>query len=248
VVASSSLLEASDDHISHGLRNRPNGVRVNKTYVVREIMRSSLKQEHIIDAAFRLLDEAGIEGVSLRKLACSLGIRAPSLYWHFKSKQALIDAMADAMISDVARDIPEGQPWRITMHQIANEFRTAFKAHRDGARVYAGTFLATENVLRVGDASISALVDAGADVEFAATTALDSIYYVMGFVIEEQSLPGQPGVIEGVQQAFFELAKARFPRCWEAREVLAEPKFDERFKNGIDLILDGVEQKILKRT
>mgnify|MGYP006186394313 CR=1 FL=1 len=55
--------------------------------------------------------------------------------------------VADAMIADVARDIPAGQHWRSTMHQIANEFRTAFKAHRDGARVYAGTFLATENVL-----------------------------------------------------------------------------------------------------
>ena len=97
-------------------------------------MRSPLKQEHIIEAAFRLLDETGIEGVSLRKLACSLGIRAPSLYWHFKSKQALIDAMADAMITEVARDIPAGQHWRSTMHQIANEFRTAFKAHRPNGR------------------------------------------------------------------------------------------------------------------
>jgi AcrR family transcriptional regulator len=211
-------------------------------------MRSPLNQEHIIAAAFQLLDEAGIEGVSLRKVACSLGIRAPSLYWHFKNKQALIDAMADAMVAEVARDIPEGQHWRITMHQIANEFRTAFKAHRDGARVYAGTFLATENVLRVGNATIGALIDAGASVDFAATTALDSIYYVMGFVIEEQSLPDEPGVMEGVQQAFFELARARFPHCWEARDLFAEPRFDERFTNGIDLILDGVEQQILKRT
>lgn len=210
-------------------------------------MRSPLKPENIIAAAFRLLDEAGIEGVSLRKLACGLGIRAPSLYWHFKSKQALIDALADALIAEVARDIPQGQHWRATMHQIADEFRAAFKAHRDGARVYAGTFLATENVLRVGDATIAALIDAGASVEFAATTAMDTIYYVMGFVIEEQSLPQQAGDLEGIQQAFFELAKARFPHCWEARDVLAEPRFDERFQNGIDLILDGVEQQILKK-
>ena len=211
-------------------------------------MRTPLKQEHIIAAAFQLLDEAGIEGVSLRKLACRLGIRAPSLYWHFKNKQALIDAMADAMVAEVARDIPEGQHWRITMHQIAREFRTAFKAHRDGARVYAGTFLATENVLRVGNATIGALIDAGARVDFAATAALDSIYYVMGFVIEEQSLPDEPSVMEGLQRAFFELARARFPHCWEARDLLAEPRLDERFTNGIDLILDGVEQQILKRT
>lgn len=209
-------------------------------------MRSPIKQENIVRAAFDLLDEAGIEGVTLRKLACGLGIRAPSLYWHFKSKQALIDALADALIVDVAREIPQGQHWRATMHQIADEFRAAFKAHRDGARVYAGTFLATENVLRVGDATIAALVSAGASVDFAATTALDSIYYVMGFVIEEQSLPADPNDLEGVQQAFFELARTRFPHCWEAREVLAEPRFDERFQRGIDLFLDGVEQHVLK--
>lgn len=211
-------------------------------------MRSPLKQEHIIQAAFRQLDEAGIDGISLRKLACTLGIRAPSLYWHFKSKQALIDALADALIADVARDIPQGQDWRSTMHQIANEFRTAFKAHRDGARVYAGTFLATENVLRVGDATIAALVQAGASVEFAANTAMDSIYYVMGFVIEEQSLPADLGELDGVQQAFFELARERFPHCWAAHEVWSEPNFDARFRNGIDLILDGVEQQILRKS
>ena len=70
-------------------------------------MRSPLTQDHILQAAFRQLDEAGMEGISLRKLACNLGIRAPSLYWHFKSKQALIDALADALIAEVARDIPQ---------------------------------------------------------------------------------------------------------------------------------------------
>lgn len=207
-------------------------------------MRRPLNQEHIIDAAFRLLDEAGIEGVSLRKLACSLGIRAPSLYWHFKSKQALIDAMADALIVDVAREIPPGQHWRATMHQIADEFRAAFKARRDGARVYAGTFLATENVLRVADATIAALVEAGAPLDFAATTALDSICYVMGFVIEEQSLPTEVDVVEGIREDFFALAKARFPHCWQARESIADLDFDGRFNNGIDLLLDGVERRI----
>lgn len=211
-------------------------------------MRSPLTQDHIIQAAFRQLDEAGMEGISLRKLACSLGIRAPSLYWHFKSKQALIDALADALIADVARDIPQGQPWRSTMHQIANEFRTACKAHRDGARVFAGTFLATENVLRVGDATIAALMQAGASVQLAATTAMDSIYYVMGFVIEEQAQPEPSEASEGVRQAFFELARARFPHCWQAREVLTEPNFDARFGNGIDLILDGFEQQIRKQS
>jgi len=206
-------------------------------------VRQPIARDHIVAAAFKLLDEAGMEGVTLRKVACTLGIRAPSLYWHFKSKQALVDAMADAMIVDVARHIPEGQPWRQTLLQIAREFRTAFKARRDGARVYAGTFLATENVLRVGEASIAALVAAGASVRLAATAPMDLVYYTMGFVIEEQSWPGD-GSMEALGEAFMALAEARFPHCWSARDVWSEVDFDTRFEQGLALLLDGIEQRL----
>lgn len=207
-------------------------------------MRKAIGQDQIIAAAFRLLDEAGLEGVSLRKVACMLGIRAPSLYWHFKSKQALVDAMADALIHHVARDIPPGQPWRATLLQIAHEFRHAFKAHRDGARVYAGTYLATENVMRVAEATISALAKAGASVDFAATTAMDLIYYVLGFVIEEQSLPENDPAFEQVSATFVAMAQARFPYCWQARNYLTEPDLERRFEQGVGLLLDGVQLRL----
>jgi len=206
-------------------------------------VRQPIARDNIVAAAFKLLDEAGMEGVTLRKVACTLGIRAPSLYWHFKSKQALVDAMADAMIVDVARNIPENQPWRQTLLQIAREFRTAFKARRDGARVYAGTFLATENVLRVGETSIAALVGAGASVRLAATAPMDLVYYTMGFVIEEQSWPGD-GSMEALGESFMALAEARFPHCWSAREVWSEVDFDTRFEQGLGLLLDGIDQRL----
>jgi len=210
-------------------------------------VRQAIARENIVEAAFRILDEDGLEGITLRKVACSLGIRAPSLYWHFKSKQALIDAMADAMIGDVARVIPDGQPWRQTLLQIGREFRLAFKARRDGARVYAGTFLATENVLRVGEASIAALMGAGAPARFAATAAMDLVYYTMGFVIEEQSWPGD-GSMEALGEAFMALAEARFPHCWQARDVWSEVDFDARFEQGLGLMLDGIELRLSRES
>ncbi|KRG43264.1 TetR family transcriptional regulator [Stenotrophomonas panacihumi] len=207
-------------------------------------MRKAIGRDQIVASAFRLLDEAGLEGVSLRKVACQLGIRAPSLYWHFKSKQALVDAMADALIHDVARDVPAGQSWRETLLQLAHEFRRAFKAHRDGARVYAGTYLATENVMRVAEVTISSLAQAGATIDFAATTAMDLIYYVLGFVIEEQSLPENGAGMEEVEATFLAMAEARFPYCWQARHFLTEPDLERRFVQGVGLLLDGVALRL----
>ncbi len=58
-----------------------------------------VKQELIVRAALTLLDEVGLEGLTMRRLATALKIQAPSLYWHFPNKQALLDGMADAIFA-----------------------------------------------------------------------------------------------------------------------------------------------------
>jgi len=53
----------------------------------------ALNKEIVIKEALKLLNEVGIEGVSLRALAKRLGVKAPTLYWHVKSKAALKNEM-----------------------------------------------------------------------------------------------------------------------------------------------------------
>jgi type II secretory pathway predicted ATPase ExeA len=53
-----------------------------------------LRREHVVDEAIVLLDADGLDALTLRKLATRLGVQAGALYWHFASKQALLDAMA----------------------------------------------------------------------------------------------------------------------------------------------------------
>jgi TetR/AcrR family tetracycline transcriptional repressor len=205
----------------------------------------AIQRDQIIDAAFRLLDESGMDGMTLRKLACALGVRAPSLYWHFPGKRALLDAMADALLAGVAHDIPAGQPWRQTLLRIGSELRGAFKAHRDGARVYAGSYCVSPNVLRTAEALTRAFVDGGASPAMAAGAGLHVMYYVLGFVIEEQALPAYADEAEQIRNDFLEITQARFPCLWEARDVLVDmdgASFDQRFVEGLDQMLDGMEQ------
>ncbi|NUR85911.1 MAG: helix-turn-helix transcriptional regulator, partial [Nonomuraea sp.] len=53
----------------------------------------SLDRELIVRTALRLLDEVGLEKLSLRRLAKELGAHPTALYWHFSGKQELLDAM-----------------------------------------------------------------------------------------------------------------------------------------------------------
>src|ERR1700760_3630975 len=51
-------------------------------------------RERIVAVALELLDEGGLDGLTLRRLADRLGIRAPTLYWHVRNKRELLDLLA----------------------------------------------------------------------------------------------------------------------------------------------------------
>jgi AcrR family transcriptional regulator len=55
--------------------------------------RRASRRDEILDAAWELAREEGLAGLSMRTLASRVGIRAPSLYAHFDSKDAIYDGM-----------------------------------------------------------------------------------------------------------------------------------------------------------
>lgn len=204
-----------------------------------------IERSRVIGTALSLLDRYGIEGLTMRKLAQALQIQAPSLYWHFENKQSLIDGMADALVDAVAKDLPEAQPWEDRVHQVAVELRLALLRHRDGARVFAGTYVVTDNVLRTGEAMISAFIQAGAGAELAATSSFTVTYYVLGLVMEEQALGPESNLdLAARKQAFLDSAREKYPHSWAAREAIFSEDFDARFATGMDLLIAGIKQRI----
>jgi TetR/AcrR family transcriptional regulator, tetracycline repressor protein len=146
-----------------------------------------LTRETIVRAALELLDEVGVDGLTTRRLAERLGVQSPTLYWHFKNKRALLDAMAKAMLDQHGRRVPQaGADWRTWMLENARSFRRALLAHRDGARVHAGTGPGPDE-FHHAEAQIRVLCEAG----FAPGEALSILIalsrFIVGWVLEEQA-------------------------------------------------------------
>lgn len=59
---------------------------------------TKLRKDAIIRTALDLLNEVGVDNLTTRKLAERLGVQQPALYWHFKNKRALLDALSEAML------------------------------------------------------------------------------------------------------------------------------------------------------
>lgn len=60
-------------------------------------MESLSTKERILEEALRLFSQRGFDAVSVEEIAVAVGIKAPSLYKHYKGKQAIFDAIFEEM-------------------------------------------------------------------------------------------------------------------------------------------------------
>ena len=123
---------------------------------------NKLQREAVIRTALELLNDVGMEGLTTRRLAERLGVQQPALYWHFKNKRALLDALAEAMLTiNHTHSTPrDDDDWRSFLKGNACSFRRALLAYRDGARIHAGTRPAAPQMEKA-DAQLRFLCDAG---------------------------------------------------------------------------------------
>ena len=74
----------------------------------------AVTRDDVIQTAIQLLQEVGLDGLTLRRLATELGISAPTLYWHVKDKRELLDLMSGEMVRmgrEKMPPFPPGLPW-----------------------------------------------------------------------------------------------------------------------------------------
>ncbi|WP_222854215.1 TetR/AcrR family transcriptional regulator C-terminal domain-containing protein [Fodinicola acaciae] len=161
--------------------------------------REPLTRDRVVAVALRLLDEDGLEKLTLRRIATALEVRAPALYWHVANKRALLDYLTDAMLArSVAalRPPTADEPWPEWLHRAAAALRRCLLRHRDGARVASGADLTRAVALAEWlKRTVNVLCDAGFDRHDALVAGGALMSLVIGRTAEEQALPAG-GMIE----------------------------------------------------
>ena len=198
-----------------------------------------VNREQIVAGALDLLDEGGLEGLTLRQLAGRLGIRAPTLYWHVRDKRELLDLLAAAIMDEALaawREPQPGQPWWEWLAARARVMRTALLAHRDSAMVVSGNRPAESSLPGI-ERQLRALGDAGFAPHDGLLALLTLNSYVIGDVLDQQAedaqarpatepIPGPGG------------ATAPYPLLQAAARGLSSP--GQRFEHGLGVIIDGL--------
>ena len=92
--------------------------------------RGQLSREVILDAALELVDEEGLEALSMRRLGASLGVEAMSLYHHVANKAALLDGLVERLVLSLEVTIDGSADWGSTLVGLARAYRRLAIAHR----------------------------------------------------------------------------------------------------------------------
>lgn len=211
--------------------------------------RQRLSRDGILRTAVAIADEGGIEAVTMRRVAASLGVEAMSLYHHVAGKDALLDGMVDLVFAEIDEPPAEGTDWRAAMRARATSAREALRRHPWATPLMDSRTAPGPATLRHHEAVLGCLRTAGFDLPTTAhaVALLDS--YLYGFALQEAALPFEGGgqELHDVAGAILaDLPAEEFPHLAEMVTGHAlRPGYDfgAEFSWGLDLLLDALERR-----
>ena len=209
--------------------------------------RPPLTRNDVVRAAIDVLDEVGLEGLTMRRLAERLGLRSPSLYWHVRDKDELLSLIADAICAEIEPPNSD-QPWIAQLEAMAWEYRRVLLAHRDAALVLANTLPNGPNRLRLAECMLAVLVQAGFSPSVAANAGLLCLDFATNAVIEEarsQTMSAAfgshaDGEVGDFPQWFANLPAEQYPTLVALAADLTDTDAETRFRFGIEVLVSGL--------
>ncbi|MEV7600721.1 TetR/AcrR family transcriptional regulator C-terminal domain-containing protein [Kitasatospora sp. NPDC089797] len=207
----------------------------------------ALTREALTQAALRVLERDGLDGLSMRKVAAEVGVKAASLYWHVRNKQELLDLLSDAILA-LAEPPPRQEDWRAELHEYCFRYRRLLLDNRDAAKVVAGRLAPGPCLLNVMEDQLDRLRAAGfSDADTAMASYLLGAF-VQGFVLQEQSPISSAEVLgtsrrdiaDAAGDLFRGLPTTQYPNLAELADHLTGPDMDARFEFCVQRVLDGL--------
>lgn len=208
--------------------------------------KNSLQPELVVASALRILDEQGPDALTIRKVADGFGVTPMALYWHFSNKEALLDAVGDAVVAglrmpDEALDLEDYL--RAAMTSLVDVMR----AHPSATPLVPQRLLQNECGRDLTELVLDKLIVAGFSVDKAAAVAHYALMMAMTLVT------GEPGAETAVKPderhellahklaSLQSLPADRYPRLRAAAPAMVEcGDSDDYYGTAVDIFVNGV--------
>ena len=211
--------------------------------------RVTLTPRTVVEGALALAEAEGLEAVTIRRLAKELGVTPMALYWHFRSKDELLEGVAARIFEDIDPSVDASATWQEQLRVLLGSMLGVLRAYPSAAILLSTRTVSSEGGLLATEVALDILRRGGfspAEATQIARHALSTITNLVG---------GEPGVVVAREESeelidarrrarhFMEsLPPERYPRLVEAATPLSEGVDpDAYFSFGLDLLLAGIE-------
>jgi len=211
--------------------------------------REPLTRERILRAALHVMDEEGLEAVTMRRLGRELGVEAMSLYNHVEDKEAILDGILEVVMDDF--EFPEETgDWEADVRAGARAWRRLMTAHPTVVALFAESKhpASSPERLRPMEWAFEILGRGGLS-EIEVVHAFRAFGgYIMGSVLNEVANP-VPGMGDRDHRAEHEqlagaLPATEFPNLVRLLPLMAECDAEVDFEFGLDLLIAGLRAKV----
>jgi AcrR family transcriptional regulator len=204
-----------------------------------------------VQAALHIIDRDGLDGLSMRKLGTHLGVDPMAIYYYFPNKQAVLDGIMEAVMSEIK--IPDilGPSWVEDLRTLLREFRRVLQAHRHALPVVTSHPMRTPAGLRLAEATLRILRSAGFSPQEAVDAVVNLGPFVMGHVLtegREHSGKEPSHSPTEIMTSVSQLSTDQYPVLQEVLQSGVAYDPDVQFEHGLDLFLLGLQAQQEKQT
>jgi AcrR family transcriptional regulator len=220
--------------------------------------RGSINPDDIISGAFELAEQVSIDNLSMPLLGKHLGVGVTSIYWYFRQKDDLLNAMTDRALSKYVFATPyvEAADWRLTLRNHARSMRKTFMGNPILCDLILIRSALSPRAARVGvqeiERAIGGLVEAGLSPEEAFDTYSAVSVHVRGSVVlrrlqeKNQATDNGGRTIEDAMVIDPAVTPLLAKMTSKGHHIGAPD--DNNFEYGLDCILDNANRLIEQRS
>src|SRR6516162_8044442 len=130
-----------------------------------------LSKHTVTESALKLADADGLDALTIRKLAEHLGVTPMALYWHFRSKEELLEGVAEQVWGEIDVNVDPDAPWWAQLQAGLESLLSVLRAHPSAPQLLLEHEKRNEAALRATEAALAILRSAGFDLQYAAEIA-----------------------------------------------------------------------------
>ncbi|MBP2707544.1 TetR family transcriptional regulator [Microbispora sp. RL4-1S] len=214
-----------------------------------------LSRQLVVDKAIELADAHGLETLTIRRLAKDLGVSPMALYWHFKNKDLLLEAVADHVLAEVTVTLGRGAPWNERMRAMIEALIRVLRRHPSMTEIFTVIEKGrVDSFTQATEAALQTLEEAGFALNEAYYVASYLLHGVIALVDQEPGCQGPRAPEERKEWrrqkrlSLESLPPDRFP-CMIAfaRTYEEEPDIDHYYEFGLGLLVSGLEAMASRR-